>query len=173
MCPIVVVAVAVVDCEKEKRKKGASQPVELTQWPKRQQGDNCPALARLGLVGARLDWARLGWPGLAWPGLGFECSFLAGDLFYVNVDMSNHSKWFRFRFSRELPHSGRGGSQLPAIKHAIAALVSDVLVVAPAVVVVAVCAASECDILRVSVSHCWLVGLKQKAPNASAHNARR
>lgn len=114
----------------------------------------------------------LGLAGLAWAGLGFECSFLAGDLFYVNVDMSNHSKWFRFRFSRELPHSGRGGSQLPAIKHAIAALVSDVLVVAP-VVAVAVTAGSECDILRVSVSHCCLVGLKQKAPNASAHNARR
>lgn len=118
----------------------------------------------------------LGLAGLGLTGLGFECSFLAGDLFYVNVDMSNHSKWFRFRFSRELPHSGRGGSQLPAIKHAIAALVSDVLVVAPAVVlvlVVVVTAASECDILRVSVSHCCLVGLKQKAPNASAHNARR
>lgn len=87
----------------------------------------------------------------------------AGDLFYVNVDMSNHSKWFRFRFSRELPHSGRGSSQLPAIKHAIAALVSDVLVLV-VFVVVAVTAGSECDILRVSVSHCCLVGLKQKAP---------
>lgn len=166
MCPIVVVAVGATTKIK-KEKKGASQPVELTQWPKRQQGDNCPALTRLGLGSARLGLgsAWLGWSGLA---CASSAAFWLVIYFMSTLTCQTIQSGFASVFP-ESCHSGRGGSQLPAIKHAIAALVSDV----PVVVLVAVAAGCECDILRVSVSHCCLVGLKQKAPNATAHNARR
>lgn len=158
--------------KRKKRKKGASQPVELTQWPKRQQGDNCPALTRLGLGLARLGSARLGLAGLA---CASSAAFWLVIYFMSTLTCQTIQSGFASVFP-ESCHSGRGGSQLPAIKHAIAALVSDVPVVVPAVVVlvfVVLAAGCECDILRVSVSHCCLVGLKQKAPNATAHNARR
>lgn len=103
------------------------------------------------------------------------CLSLAGDLFYVNVDMSNHSKWFRFRFPRELAVCV-GSSQLPAIKHAIAALVSDVLVVVfPLFLLLLLLlplTGCECDILRVSVSHCCWGRLETEGFQPGLHTMR-
>lgn len=123
-------------------------------------------------IGARLGSARLGsaWLGCA----GLACASSAAFWLVIYFMSTLTCQTIQSGFASVFPescHSGRGGSQLPAIKHAIAALVSDVPVVVPAVVVLA--AGCECDILRVSVSHCCLVGLKQKASNATAHNARR
>lgn len=100
--------------------------------------------------------------------------YLVGDLFYVNVDMSNHSKWFRFRFPRELAVCG-GSSQLPAIKHAIAALVSDVLVVVfPLLLLLLLLPLTgcECDILRVSVTHCCWGRLETEGFQHGLHTMR-
>lgn len=88
--------------------------------------------------------------------------------------MSNHSKWFRFRFPRELAVCV-GSSQLPAIKHAIAALVSDVLVVVfPLLLLLLLLPLTgcECDILRVSVSHCCWGRLETEGFQPGLHTMR-
>lgn len=111
--------------------------------------------ARLGSTGLGSDW--LDWAGLA---CASSAAFWLVIYFMSTLTCQTIQSGFASVFP-ESCHSGRGGSQLPAIKHAIAALVSDVPVVVPAVVLVFVVLAAgcECDILRVSVSHCCLVGL--------------
>lgn len=61
------------------------------------------------------------------------------------------------------------GSQSAAIKHAIAVLAVLILVALPVVVVVV---RVECDILTVSVSHCYLARLETQG-SVLPHNAQR
>lgn len=86
-----------------------------------------------------------------------ECSFLASDLFYVNVDMSNHSKWFRFRFAQRV--SPVRGSQF-----AVRSDKARDCCCSSSRCYCCFCCCVECDILTASVTHCCLIAAWNTRP---------
>lgn len=94
-----------------------------------------PDSARLGL-----GWARLG---SAWLGWGSSAAFWLVIYFMSTLTCQTIQSGFASVFP-ESCHSGRGSSQLPAIKHAIAALVSDVLLLLVVSAVVLGCCCCYC-----------------------------